>query len=339
MVRYRARRWVVALALTASCSSTSNGSGEASIPESSADEGSDASIQDSESAPSAQGVQGNLKLLAHRGLHQTFDRDGVDDETCTADRINPVEHGNLENTLPSVQAAFELGAEVVEIDIAPSSDGVLVVFHDWTVDCRTDGTGEVRSLTWEELSNLDIGYGYTPDGGQTFPFRGQGIGLMPRLDDLLAAFPEGQFLINFKSDDSAEAELLHQVIQQGDAHDQVWGVYGGAGAVEAYTSLSGARGFTEASARDCVLQYMSSTDDAAEACSDTVVVVPVDLAGLIPGWPEPFVEDMAELGTHVIVSGPGGSGVDTVETLESLPGELDVYVWTDRIDVVGPAVG
>lgn len=279
-------------------------------------------------------VDDGLKLLAHRGLYQSFDREGVDDETCTADRIDPVEHDYIENTVPSIQAAFELGAAVVEIDIAASSDGVLVVFHDWTVDCRTEGTGEVRSLTWAELSQLDVGYGYTANG-RTFPLRGTGVGLMPRLDEVLAQFPAGQFLINFKSGDAAEAELLHDVVEAADAADQVWAVYGAPAAVDKFTALSGARGFTEAGIRACVTQYTLVQADAHESCANTVVVVPIDLAELVPGWPQPFVDDMADLGTDVVITGPGGSGIDTVQAFESLAQGLDAYVWTDRVDRVG----
>ena len=55
-------------------------------------------------------------LLAHRGLHQTFSAEGVTNETCTAARIDPLHHAFLENTIPAIKAAFELGASAVEID-------------------------------------------------------------------------------------------------------------------------------------------------------------------------------------------------------------------------------
>ncbi len=61
-----------------------------------------------------------------------------------------------------------------------------------------------REKTLAELKALDIGYGYTADGGNTFPFRGQGVGLMPSLDEVLARFPDKRFLINIKSKDANE---------------------------------------------------------------------------------------------------------------------------------------
>ena len=51
------------------------------------------------------------RVLAHRGVHQTFSAVGIDAHTCTAARIDPPTHDLLENTLPSMQAAFEAGAD------------------------------------------------------------------------------------------------------------------------------------------------------------------------------------------------------------------------------------
>lgn len=62
-----------------------------------------------------------------------------------------------ENTLTGVSEAVNRGAQFVEIDVQRSADGVLVVMHDRTVDRTTNGTGEIRELTWEELRALDAG--------------------------------------------------------------------------------------------------------------------------------------------------------------------------------------
>jgi glycerophosphoryl diester phosphodiesterase len=51
----------------------------------------------------------------------------------------------------------------------------------------------VSAAAWRAI---DIGHGYTADGGATFPFRGKGVGLMPSLSEMLAAFPGRAFLIN-----------------------------------------------------------------------------------------------------------------------------------------------
>jgi glycerophosphoryl diester phosphodiesterase len=55
---------------------------------------------------------------------------------------------HLENTIASVRAGFELGADVVEFDVHPTTDGTFAVFHDWTLDCRTDGRARRERIPW-----------------------------------------------------------------------------------------------------------------------------------------------------------------------------------------------
>ena len=89
-----------------------------------------------------------------------------------------------ENTLPSFEHAVEVGADSVEFDLHCTSCGRLVVIHDDTLERTTDGEGGVEALTLEELRRFDAGHGFTPDVGQTFPFRGQGIRI-PTLEEVL----------------------------------------------------------------------------------------------------------------------------------------------------------
>src|SRR6185436_19154041 len=144
---------------------------------------------------------GQAVLLAHRGMAQRFDEHDLKNDTCTAARMLPPTHDYLENTIRGIRAGFDAGADIVEIDVHPTTDGEFAVFHDWTLDCRTEGHGVTREHAMADLRTLDIGYGYTADGGKTFPFRGKGIGLMPTLAEVLQAFPQQRLLINVKSRD------------------------------------------------------------------------------------------------------------------------------------------
>lgn len=62
-----------------------------------------------------------------------------------------------ENTLTAVRMAMELGADMVEIDVTLSSDGVAIVLHDDTLDRTTDGTGKAQETLWADLQALDAG--------------------------------------------------------------------------------------------------------------------------------------------------------------------------------------
>jgi glycerophosphoryl diester phosphodiesterase len=116
-------------------------------------------------------------------------------------------HQGGENLWPSnTKYAFEqaaaLGADVLDMDMHMTKDGVLVLMHDRTVDLTTNGSGAIQDLTLAEIKQLDAGYRFTTDNGQTFPYRGKGL-TVPTLEELFQAFPEKRFGIEIKSGDPA----------------------------------------------------------------------------------------------------------------------------------------
>src|SRR3954468_3765636 len=62
-----------------------------------------------------------------------------------------------ENTIAAFDKAVEMNADYIEIDVQRSQDGKLVVIHDQTVDRTTNGTGNVKDLTFQQLNRLDAG--------------------------------------------------------------------------------------------------------------------------------------------------------------------------------------
>jgi glycerophosphoryl diester phosphodiesterase len=62
-----------------------------------------------------------------------------------------------ENTLASLELALDAGADSVEWDVQVAACGTPVLFHDATLERTTDGSGAVRSVTFDELSRLDAG--------------------------------------------------------------------------------------------------------------------------------------------------------------------------------------
>ena len=286
-------------------------------------------------------------FLAHRGVHQTFDPSGVENDTCTAERIYPPTHGLIENTIPSMRAAFDAGAAVVELDVHPTTDGQFAVMHDWTLDCRTEGEGEVRSHDMAYLKTLDVGYGYTADNGASYPLRGRGVGMMPSLSDVLEAIPDGRFLINFKSREAREGDMLASLLEANPGwRERVWGVYGGdEPTTRARELIHGLRGYGKRDVIKCLLLYESLgwTGYVPAACRNTLVPVPSNYAGFLWGWPNRFLARMKAHGSSVILQGPadltriGSRGIDSTEALTSIPEGFDGYVWTNRIETVAPA--
>jgi glycerophosphoryl diester phosphodiesterase len=290
---------------------------------------------------------GGVKLIAHRGVSQLFDHKGVEHGTCTADRIEPPVHDYQENTVRSMEAAARLGADMVEIDIAPTADGRIAVFHDWTVDCRTEAKGDTRSKTLAELQALDIGHGYTADSGKTFPFRGRRKDHIPSLEEALAALPNTPIMFNFKGKDPREADQLaaalkaarRNVVERRDAF------YGSSRPVERIrTHFPKAFAFSKERAKACTKDYilLGWTSIVPESCQGGVIIVPINRQWMFWGWPNKLIQRMQGVGARVIVIGNYGSdagmGLTLPEQLGEIPSSFNGYVWVDDIWTVGPAL-
>lgn len=285
-------------------------------------------------------------VLAHRGIHQTFPTKGLKRDTCTASRILPPTNAYLENTLPSITASFAAGGTALEIDIHPTTDGDFAVFHDWGLECRTNGKGATREQSMAYLKTLDVGHGYTADNGATFPFRGKGIGMMPTLEEVLRAFPDRQFLLNIKSNDPTEADRLLAYLQsRGIAVDGKLWIYATRRPLERLLQIApNARVMSKQGMKACSTAYIAIgwSGHVPRACRGKFIAIPTNLAPLFWGWPNRLQERMRQADVEIMLVGPvgkgGGTGVDRVDDLRSVPARFDGYVITDKVEVIGPAV-
>ena len=289
---------------------------------------------------------GHPILLAHRGAYQRYDRTGLTNDTCTAARIYKPSNALLENTLPSMKAAVSDGADVVEIDVHPTRDGQFVVFHDWTLDCRTDGHGVTRDHTLAELKALDIGYGYTADEGKTFPFRGQFKGQMPALKEVLATFPTTRFLVNFKSNDAHEADLLYAYLGADSPYWANISAYGGDRPVARLAELAPrVPTFSKTTLKRCALPYMALgwTGYMPRACRGATLLLPQNYTWLAWGYPNRLQQRFAAAGSYIYLLGAqkgsaGLQGIDTSQDLAKVPASWRMGILTDEIETVGPLV-
>lgn len=62
-----------------------------------------------------------------------------------------------ENTLPSFEAAIDLGVDLIEFDVNITKDGIPVVIHDTSIDRTSDHNGLVRDYTLSELKTFNFG--------------------------------------------------------------------------------------------------------------------------------------------------------------------------------------
>lgn len=123
-------------------------------------------------------------------------------------------------TMFAYQNAVNLGADVLEMDIHITADGVLVLMHDESVDRTTDGTGEIESMTLKDLKKLDAAYDWSPDEGATFPHRGQGL-QAATLEEIFQAFPDMRMTIEIKKTNASMAKPFCDLIRAYDMQDKV----------------------------------------------------------------------------------------------------------------------
>jgi glycerophosphoryl diester phosphodiesterase len=113
-----------------------------------------------------------------------------------------------ENTFDAFDLAHRLGAQVLEMDVHLSADGEVMVFHDATLDRTTDGSGPLAAHTCASLQQLDAGCKFTTRSG-AHVFAGREVRI-PRLQDLVEAFPNCGFNIEIKT---AQPGLIEKVLK------------------------------------------------------------------------------------------------------------------------------
>jgi glycerophosphoryl diester phosphodiesterase len=109
----------------------------------------------------------------------------------------------LENSMAAFRAAVDLGFTYLETDVHTTSDGVLVLFHDETLDRVTDAVGRICELTAAEVAAARIG-GQEP---------------VPLFDELVAALPGVRLNLDVKDWNSVRS--LAAGIERHSLHDRV----------------------------------------------------------------------------------------------------------------------
>jgi glycerophosphoryl diester phosphodiesterase len=125
-----------------------------------------------------------------------------------------------ENTFVSFDRARQEGVNILESDMQITKDGVVVLFHDDTVDRVTNGTGLVEEFTLAQLKELDAAYSFSLDGGVTFPLRGKGH-TVPTLKEAFDRYPDMRFNLDLKSKNPKLVEKVIENIRDNNREDTV----------------------------------------------------------------------------------------------------------------------
>ncbi|WP_033338326.1 glycerophosphodiester phosphodiesterase [Catenuloplanes japonicus] len=109
----------------------------------------------------------------------------------------------LENTAEAFSRAITLGYRYVETDVHTTADGIPVIFHDPDLRRLTGHPARISQLTWADLAAVRV----------------EGAAAVPRLDEILHAWPQVRFNIDVKADGGEEPTV--RTVISAKAEDRV----------------------------------------------------------------------------------------------------------------------
>ena len=155
------------------------------------------------------------------------------------------------NTIYAFRKALRVGADMLELDVGVTKDNQVIVMHDTTVDGKTNGTGNVSSLTLRQIKRLDAAYWFAPKAeshyshslpASAYKFRGIATGKkrpprrfrakdfrVPTLRQVMRAFPHTPINVEIKgrtpTEDVSEyvqnAEVLAKLLKNTKRRDLI----------------------------------------------------------------------------------------------------------------------
>ena len=104
-----------------------------------------------------------------------------------------------ENCLKNIESNIKAKIDMIEIDIQITADGVPVLFHDATLDKKTNGTGKIQNLNWNQVGAIT----YNADPTQK-------ICSLQQVVDLLKKY-SSKSILQLDKCDSKELTTIHNL--------------------------------------------------------------------------------------------------------------------------------
>lgn len=285
---------------------------------------------------------GRLALVAHRGVAQPVDRAAAAGDACDARHLRAADHNMIENTIFSMQNAIAYGAHIFLLDVHASADGHAMIFRDADLACRTNGSGRVADHSLAELEQLDVGYGYSRDGGRTFPLRGRGLGAMPTAEEVLRSFPAPTGLIFTLAEPRDADALVADFARAGVPISDRDGFAGSPAALARLRQLTRAGWTLDRAASDaCLSGYRAWgwLGVVPDSCRDTAVIVPRRGQWTFWGWPYRFFDRLAGAGARLYIEGDADDlGLEQPEQLGEVPHDYRGLLLIEDMYEVGRAL-
>lgn len=217
-----------------------------------------------------------------------------------------------ENTAAAFARAVDLGYRYVETDVHATADGVPVVFHDPTLVRLTGEPGRIAGLRWRDLDTVRVG----------------GAAAIPRLDEVLAGWPQVRFNVDVKADPAAVPTV--DAVRRVGAQGRVLLASFSDARLARLRVLAGGAVATSLGPRGVARLRLASLTGRLPRLPPSVVAAQVPLRyGRVRVVDARFVAHAHRVGLHVHVW--------TIDDPETMNGLLDLGVdgiMTDRVDVL-----
>lgn len=131
-----------------------------------------------------------------------------------------------ENSIENIELAIAAGADMVELDVRPTKDGVLVLMHDESIDRTTNGKGKVADLTYEQILQYDLKRGSVVSKGMK----------VPTLEEALAACKDKIYVNLDLANKNVPVRKCMKALEELDMADQVM-IYSGKAELLQYVAV------------------------------------------------------------------------------------------------------
>ncbi|MBN2651867.1 MAG: hypothetical protein JXR63_05740 [Spirochaetales bacterium] len=119
----------------------------------------------------------------------------------------------VENTYESFKNAVDIGVDIIETDLHLTSDGVVVAFHDSSIDRVSESRGKIAWMTYSQLLDVDLVH-YTTDNLKV-------TGKIISFEQLLEEFPNTIFNVDMKARSNKLVESVGKILERHQAFDRV----------------------------------------------------------------------------------------------------------------------
>ncbi len=111
------------------------------------------------------------------------------------------------NTILNFEKAFKQGAQIIEMDLRLTHDGIPVVFHDETLDKMTNCKGSIKEKTMADLRKCKYNYFFR--------------GYIPSFEEVVI-WSHGKIVLNAEFKDSEVVSEAIQIVEKYKAYDWIY---------------------------------------------------------------------------------------------------------------------